>query len=251
MELKNGLFILAIALGINVVSGTAHAVVFPDQEVMNGATEDENADAVSSFGETKRKVVQKTTRNLTPISESSFARENGRAPASSPNRSPAGAGVVQVQPHSTSKAAIAREAKQSKAFQEVAVIANDLGFFPSTLFLTEGVPVRLFITGASQKSQCFMLDQFGVRRQIRNQKIEEVTFTPDQSGTFSFHCPMNGAKGTVVVKEMEIASERVPASTDEAGSSASIPAAAAPVEAKREKHKSMIRDEDFTPEFRN
>jgi hypothetical protein len=63
---------------------------------------------------------------------------------------------------------IVRTMREKKAHQEAAVIVNDLGFFPSTLFVTRGVPVRLFVTGASQKSQCLIIDAFGVRRQIKS-----------------------------------------------------------------------------------
>ena len=254
MRLKNGLFILWISLSFNWVAERAHAVVYPDQEVTSqGNNEDENTDAVSSFGEAKRQTVKIATKPvvLAPISESSFAHEAGRAPASGAGRSPAGAsGIVEVKPTSTNKTAVKRQIQKTKAFQEVAVIANDLGFFPSTIFLTEGIPVRMYITGSTQKSQCFLLDQFGVRRQIRNQKIEEVTFTPDQSGTFSFHCPMNGAKGTLVVKEMDLdgGDQRAPASVQsEAHAEMTVPVPSEP----RKKKTSLIRDEDFSPEFRN
>jgi plastocyanin domain-containing protein len=101
--------------------------------------------------------------------------------------------------------------KKNKAVQEVAVIANEYGFFPSTVFVTEGLAVRLFITGASAKSQCFIMDEFGVRRQVRSQKVEEVMFTPEHAGRYAFNCPMNGAKGQLVVRQMDLG-ERSPAS---------------------------------------
>lgn len=260
MTLKNGLLILCITSGSSLISTRAGSVIFPDQEIANAPSDDENADAVSSFGtfdqQQKRKKENKPPRILNPIAEGSFSTDPGRAASTAPgtaSRSPAG--LAEQAPGgnviSTSKKAVARHAQQSKSFQEVAVIANDLGFFPSTLFLTQGIPVRLYITGASVKSQCFMLDQFGVRRQIRNQKIEEVTFTPEQSGTFSFSCPMNGAKGTVVVKEIEVgdAKERMPASLQVSHSgSASRMADGVPIPKDKAPD---IHDEDFTPEFRD
>lgn len=39
---------------------------------------------------------------------------------------------------------------------------------------------------------------------IQNRKVEEITFTPDESGAFAFTCPTNGAKGTMLVKELEL-----------------------------------------------
>lgn len=90
---------------------------------------------------------------------------------------------------------------QRKGVQEAAIIAGDLGFFPKTVFLTRDLPVRLFVTGSSQRVLCMIMDSFQVRRQIRSDQIEEITFTPQMPGTFRFYCPVNGAEGTLVVKE--------------------------------------------------
>jgi hypothetical protein len=85
--------------------------------------------------------------------------------------------------------------------QEVSLIADDTGFFPKTLFVTRDIPVRLYVTGASKKSLCFMVDDFQVRKQIRLQKIEEISFTPTSAGQYRYYCPINGAEGTIVVKD--------------------------------------------------
>ena len=255
MSLKNGIFAM-LAVGLLSWANQARAVVFPDQAVVSATaaqseSEDENADTASTFGNSegahKRRSDAMVARPLAPISDASFETNPGRAPASvggrGPAMEPAHTAQVKTEDVSVSKKAVIRHAKQSKAYQEVAVIANDLGFFPSTVFVTQGIPVRMYVTGASSKSQCFMLDQFGVKRQIRNQKIEEITFTPDQNGSFSFHCPMNGAKGTMVVKELEVTGGRVPASFSVSHNATS----GVPVEDK----KSDINEDDFTPEFRN
>jgi|GEM_PF-776666 len=192
----------------------AHATPIMDQEAHDMLTstvdENENADAVSRWGDDgQRKHVEDDRPQyvLAPIQESSFGNAANRGPASVSTRSPAGS-VDGVIVHSSSKRAapktVARIESKHKAVQEVSIIANDNGFFPSTIFVTQGIPVRLYVTGASTRSQCFMLDEFGVRRQIRSNHIEEVTFTPDQSGSFAFTCPMNGAKGAVVVKELDL-----------------------------------------------
>jgi hypothetical protein len=89
-----------------------------------------------------------------------------------------------------------------KGIQEVSIIAGDLGFFPKTIFVSRDVPVRLFVTGASKGSLCIMMDSFNVRKQVRSNKIEEITFVPNQPGTFRFYCPVNGSEGTMVVKEL-------------------------------------------------
>jgi plastocyanin len=85
--------------------------------------------------------------------------------------------------------------------QEVAVIASDLGYFPKTVFVSRDVPVRMFVTGSSKNTLCIMMDSFSVRKQVRSQKIEEITFTPNIPGKYRFYCPVNGMEGTMVVKE--------------------------------------------------
>jgi len=86
--------------------------------------------------------------------------------------------------------------------QEIALIAGDLGFFPKTVFVTRDIPVRMFVTGASKKPLCIMMDSFQVRKQVRSQKIEEVSFIPTTPGQYRFYCPVNGMEGTLFVKEL-------------------------------------------------
>jgi hypothetical protein len=85
--------------------------------------------------------------------------------------------------------------------QEVAIIASDLGYFPRTIFVTRDLPVRMFVTGASKNTRCVLMDSFQVRKQVRSQKIEEITFTPNVPGKYRFYCPVNGMEGTLIVKE--------------------------------------------------
>ena len=100
---------------------------------------------------------------------------------------------------------VADPVARRKGVQEVSIIAGDLGFFPKTIFVSRDVPVRLFVTGASKGSLCIMMDTFNVRKQIRSNKIEEITFVPNQPGTYRFYCPVNGSEGTMVVKELTTA----------------------------------------------
>src|SRR5262249_52469558 len=92
-----------------------------------------------------------------------------------------------------------------RGVQEVALIAGDLGFFPKTVFVTRDIPVRIFVTGASRNTLCIMMDSFQVRKQVRSQKIEEITFTPSTPGKYRFYCPVNGMEGTMIVKEIAAA----------------------------------------------
>ena len=209
--------------------------------------ENENADAASKWGKSGSQARANSVpvaKPLSAIDESSFARESNRAPASM--RAPAEVKpvVVSAPKPLPSEKTMVRTLAQKKAYQEAAVIVNDLGFFPSTLFVTQGVPVRLYVTGASQRSQCIILDAFGVRRQIRNQKVEEVIFTPDQAGRFSYSCPMNGAKGTIIVRELEVA--RLPAAEPIQTAASSVKKPAQPEKDEADD----ISEDDFGVEFR-
>jgi hypothetical protein len=115
-----------------------------------------------------------------------------------------------------------------KGVQEVAVIASDLGFFPKTVFVSRDVPVRMFVTGSSKSTLCLMMDSFQVRKQVRSQKIEEITFTPAIPGKYRFYCPVNGAEGMMIVKEF--ASSRPDVSDSVSGSQAApLKAETAPI----------------------
>lgn len=124
------------------------------------------------------------------------------------NRSPAGL----VKEEANAQSAAAPKTKepdplkdlvfdQKNASQEVSVIATDLGFKPKTIFASRDVPLRLYITGASPNTLCFMLDQFRIKRQVRSSKIEEIQLTPSAPGFYRFYCPINNLEGTLVVRD--------------------------------------------------
>lgn len=89
-----------------------------------------------------------------------------------------------------------------RGVQEVSLIAGDLGFFPRVIFATRDVPVRLYVTGASKNTLCLMMDSFQVRRQVKSNRIEEISFTPGTAGKYRFYCPVNGMEGNLVVREL-------------------------------------------------
>lgn len=161
----------------------------PPMRVETGVSSDYAARAVMDMEAPDEEI--RTSRPL--------GRPLGRGLASAPETAPAATtataplvGDEKVEPASV----IAR-----KGVQEVALIAGELGFFPKTVFVSRDVPVRMFVTGASKNPLCFMMDSFQVRRQVRSQKIEEITFTPSTPGQYRFYCPVNGMEGTLVVKE--------------------------------------------------
>lgn len=124
------------------------------------------------------------------------------------SRAPASASVrTDAEPGSALDAVL----KNKTGIQEVSIIANDLGYFPKTIFVNRDIPVRLFVTGASKQSLCFMMDGFQVRKQLKANRVEEVEFTPKAPGRYRFYCPMyGGMEGIMVVRELQdrvIASE--------------------------------------------
>lgn len=95
--------------------------------------------------------------------------------------------------------------QSTRGVQEFSVIATDLGYFPKHIFVNPDVPVRLYVTGASKRTLCMMMDSFQIRRQVRSEQVEELEFTPSAPGKFRFYCPVNGIEGALVVREMSTA----------------------------------------------
>lgn len=131
--------------------------------------------------------------------ETSEAADAAPAPAPAVDSAPALAVDPALNP--VKRPPVPETASLRKGVQEVALIAGDLGFFPKTVFVSRDVPVRMFVTGASKNTLCIMMDSFQVRRQVRSNKIEEITFTPNLPGKYRFYCPVNGMEGTMIVKE--------------------------------------------------
>lgn len=113
---------------------------------------------------------------------------------------------------------------QRRGVQEISLIAGDLGFFPKTLFVSRDVPVRMFVTGASKQASCIMMDSFQVRKQIRSQRVEEITFIPSVPGRFRFYCPVTGTEGVLIVKEL-VTADRTPANESIESAAPETPAA--------------------------
>ncbi|MEK7690881.1 MAG: cupredoxin domain-containing protein [Bdellovibrionota bacterium] len=151
----------------------------------------------------------------------SFAARNvagAEARVKDPKRSPAGLEITsELRPFDLPQKPVKpmqvpfhqlRSMIEKKGVQEIGVIAGDLGFFPKTIFVARDIPVRLFVTGASRSPLCFVMDSFAVRKQVRTQSVEEITFVPSQPGSYRFHCPINGMEGTLVVREAESMASR-------------------------------------------
>jgi hypothetical protein len=87
-------------------------------------------------------------------------------------------------------------------YQEVSVIVSDIGFFPNRIFVTEGIPVKLYLSTPSKTTLCFINDQWGVQKGVAPGKVEEVEFTPTTPGNFRFYCPIKGLEGVMTVRSL-------------------------------------------------
>jgi hypothetical protein len=129
-------------------------------------------------------------RNPIPVRESYDATPEARIPVAVN-----GAGAVGIN---------ADEARMSAArargVQEVSIIASEHGFFPERVFVTQGIPVRMFLSTAGRGTSCFMVDAFGVRKGINPGNVEEVRFLPEKSGEFRFYCPVGAIEGKMTVR---------------------------------------------------
>lgn len=90
--------------------------------------------------------------------------------------------------------------------QEISLIVSDYGYFPNRLFVTQNVPVKIYLTTPSKVTLCFMLDQWGVKKGVLPGKVEEISFVPEAPGEYRFYCPVKSIEGTLVVRETPIAS---------------------------------------------
>lgn len=150
---------------------------------------------------------QPAPRVITGLEAGYVAREvedmyrGGRSPAGVSSKGGHGAGTSVNALAVPSTPEFRGIAEKRKGVQEFALIAGDLGFFPKVIFVTRDIPVRLFVTGVSKNTLCIMMDPFQIRKQIRPQKIEEISFVPSYSGQYRFYCPVNGMEGTMIVKD--------------------------------------------------
>ena len=91
--------------------------------------------------------------------------------------------------------------------QEVSLIVSDYGYFPSRIFVTQNVPVKIYLTTPSKVTMCFMLDTWGLKKGILPGKVEEITFVPQAPGNYRFYCPVKSIEGTLTVREAPVAEQ--------------------------------------------
>ncbi len=71
--------------------------------------------------------------------------------------------------------------------QVIQIKAKRFEYMPNEITLKKGVPVVLELTSLD-RLHGFNCPAFKIRGDIRPHQVTKITFTPDQVGTFDFHC---------------------------------------------------------------
>ncbi len=85
-------------------------------------------------------------------------------------------------------------------FQKVTLSMKNYNYFPNTITVKEGTPVRIYLDntiGGCYRS--FVIRDFGINQYLKTPS-DYVEFTPDKKGTFRFSCSMGMGTGTIIVE---------------------------------------------------
>ena len=100
------------------------------------------------------------------------------------------------------KVAVPAEALMEGDHQVVTVTVTDMGYTPSSIQLKAGVPAKVVFKQTTD-SHCLSqikIDDFGIAAtDLPLNQQTTIEFTPGQTGTYSFTCGMDMARGTIIV----------------------------------------------------
>ena len=85
-------------------------------------------------------------------------------------------------------------------FQKVVLSMQDYNYYPNTITVKAGQPVRIYLDSSVQGCyRGFTIRSFGIAKYLATPD-DYVEFTPTQKGTFQFACSMGMGRGTLVVE---------------------------------------------------
>jgi cytochrome c oxidase subunit II len=90
--------------------------------------------------------------------------------------------------------------------QVIHLTAKKFQYSPSEITVKKGQPVAIEIVSLDRKHG-FLIPDFKIRTDVKPGGQNVVRFTPDEAGTFNFHCDLfcgsghEGMEGTLVVVE--------------------------------------------------
>ena len=89
---------------------------------------------------------------------------------------------------------------QNGEFQKVVIGMKNLNYYPNTINVQSGKPVRIYLDNSvSGCFRSFTIRDFGVAKYLKSPS-DYVEFTPNKKGTFRFACSMGMGTGTLVVE---------------------------------------------------
>ena len=89
---------------------------------------------------------------------------------------------------------------QNGEFQKVVIGMKNLNYYPNTINVQSGKPVRIYLDNSvSGCFRSFTIRDFGVAKYLKSPS-DYVEFTPNKKGTFRFACSMGMGTGTLIVE---------------------------------------------------
>ena len=85
-------------------------------------------------------------------------------------------------------------AGRSQAAAVITITAHRFAYEPNLITVKKGEPVTIEL-GSSDRLHVFVLAAFGIRLDATPDGRNRVTFTPQQAGTFLFHCDIFCGEG--------------------------------------------------------
>jgi len=91
-------------------------------------------------------------------------------------------------------------ASGSGDFQKVTLSIKNYNYYPNTVTVKEGQPVRIYLDATvSGCLRSFTIKDFGIAKNLPTPN-DYIEFTPDKKGTFRFACSMGMGYGTLIVE---------------------------------------------------
>ena len=85
-------------------------------------------------------------------------------------------------------------------YQKVVLSIKNGNYYPNTITVSAGKPVRIYLDGSVQGCyRSFLIPSFGVQKFTPGSQ-DYAEFTPTTTGTYGFRCGMGMGHGTLVVK---------------------------------------------------
>ena len=87
---------------------------------------------------------------------------------------------------------------------QITIKLEGMRFQHDSLQVQTGQPVTLQLVNKDGYAHAFDLDEFDIHLQLAAEEIVEVSFTPTQSGTFTFYCSSPGHEAAGMVGSLTV-----------------------------------------------